>query len=94
MFFEPSTRTRLSFETAALLLDGKVISMQDGGETSSAVKGESLEDTIRTINAYADDVRNGAYPGPNESYPLPADAAAELQTELTNASDDAGVEKQ
>jgi 3-methyl-2-oxobutanoate hydroxymethyltransferase len=40
------------------------------------------------INAYADDVRNGAYPGEQESYPLPADAAAELQAELTATGDE------
>jgi 3-methyl-2-oxobutanoate hydroxymethyltransferase len=40
------------------------------------------------INAYADDVRNGAYPGAQESYPLPADAAAELQAELTATGDE------
>ncbi|PYS92004.1 MAG: 3-methyl-2-oxobutanoate hydroxymethyltransferase [Acidobacteria bacterium] len=45
------------------------------------------------INAYAEDVRIGAYPGTQESYPLPADAAAELQAELTKAGD-AEVEKQ
>ncbi len=54
LFFEPSTRTRLSFETAVQRLGGQIISVENAGESSSKVKGESLEDTIRTINGYAD----------------------------------------
>ncbi|MDD2504833.1 MAG: aspartate carbamoyltransferase [Bacilli bacterium] len=53
LFFEPSTRTRLSFESAMHRLGGKVISVADAG-TSSIAKGESLLDTIRTINCYSD----------------------------------------
>ncbi len=52
-FFEPSTRTRLSFESAALRLGAKVISIPDGYVTS-AQKGESLEDTVAMLQAYAD----------------------------------------
>ncbi len=52
-FFEPSTRTRLSFETAVLRLSGKVIGFSDSRSTSSA-KGETLEDTIRMLSSYAD----------------------------------------
>ncbi len=51
-FYEPSTRTRFSFETAMLRLGGKVISMADAKATSSAWKGETLADTIRTIDNY------------------------------------------
>lgn len=53
-FYEPSTRTRFSFETAMLRLGGGVISMADAKTQSSAWKGESVPDTIRTIDNYAD----------------------------------------
>ncbi len=52
-FFEPSTRTRLSFETAMLRLGGKVIGFS-GTEATSVAKGENLADTIRMLDAYAD----------------------------------------
>ncbi len=54
LFFEPSTRTRLSFETAMLRLGGQVISTENAREFSSAIKGETLEDTIRVVSGYAD----------------------------------------
>jgi aspartate carbamoyltransferase catalytic subunit len=54
MFFEPSTRTRLSFETSVLKLSGSVIGTENAAISSSAVKGETLEDTIRIISGYAD----------------------------------------
>jgi aspartate carbamoyltransferase catalytic subunit len=53
LFYEPSTRTRLSFESAMLRLGGQAISSTDPG-SSSAVKGETLADTIRMVSAYAD----------------------------------------
>lgn len=56
LFYEPSTRTRFSFEAATLRLGGKVISTENGSEFSSASKGETLEDTIRTVNCYADGI--------------------------------------
>ena len=54
MFFEPSTRTRLSFETAVLKLGGEVISSENAEANSSAYKGETIEDTTRMLNCYAD----------------------------------------
>ena len=54
LFYEPSTRTRFSFESAMLRLGGNVISSESAGQFSSAVKGESIEDTIRVMNAYCD----------------------------------------
>lgn len=54
IFFEPSTRTRLSFETAALKLGAKVISAENASENSSAHKGETIEDTTKILCSYAD----------------------------------------
>ena len=53
LFFEPSTRTRMSFEAAMYELGGNVISMTDGA-TSSASKGESVADTAKIVSCYAD----------------------------------------
>lgn len=53
LFFEPSTRTRLSFESAASYLGGKVIGFSDTSSTS-VQKGESLRDTIKTVACYSD----------------------------------------
>ncbi len=53
LFFEPSTRTRLSFETAISRLGGKIVGFADPG-SSSATKGETLHDTIRMVSNYAD----------------------------------------
>lgn len=54
LFYEPSTRTRMSFETAIVRLGGGLVSTENAGQFSSAAKGETLEDTIRTLNGYAD----------------------------------------
>ncbi len=54
LFYEPSTRTRFSFEAAMIRLGGQVIAAEDASNGSSAVKGETLEDTIRIIAGYAD----------------------------------------
>ncbi len=54
LFYEPSTRTRLSFESAMLRLGGHVISTENAKEFSSAIKGESVEDTIRIVAGYSD----------------------------------------
>src|SRR3989344_5071683 len=54
LFYEPSTRTRLSFEAAMLKLGGSVITTENAKEFSSAVKGETMEDTVRIVSAYTD----------------------------------------
>lgn len=54
LFYEPSTRTRFSFESAMLRLGGSVITTENAKEFSSVSKGETLEDSIRVINNYVD----------------------------------------
>ncbi len=54
LFYEPSTRTRLSFESATKKLGGSIISTENAKEFSSSVKGESMEDTARIMAMYAD----------------------------------------
>ena len=65
LFFENSTRTRLSFESAVLKLGGSVLSMANAAATSSVSKGESLSDMIRVVSGYCDAIilrhpQNGA----------------------------------
>jgi aspartate carbamoyltransferase catalytic subunit len=54
IFFEPSTRTRFSFESAMYRLGGQILTAENATEFTSATKGETLEDTIRVLNHYAD----------------------------------------
>ena len=68
LFFEPSTRTRLSFEAAMLDLGGSVLGFSEA-QSSSASKGESVSDTIRTVSCYADII---AMRHPKEGAPLAA----------------------
>ena len=68
LFFEPSTRTRLSFEAAMYELGGNVLGFSES-QSSSAAKGESVSDTIRTVGAYADII---AMRHPKEGAPMVA----------------------
>lgn len=54
LFYEPSTRTRLSFEAAMLRLGGQVVGTENARDFSSAIKGETLEDTVRIVAGYSD----------------------------------------
>lgn len=80
-FYEPSTRTRLSFESAMLRLGGQVLGFSDAA-SSSASKGESVSDTIRVISGYADIC---AMRHPKEGAPLVATMRAEIP--VINAGD-------
>ena len=81
LFFEPSTRTRLSFEAAMLRLGGKVLGFSDAG-SSSAAKGESVADTAKTVSCYADII---AMRHPQEGAPYVASRAATIP--VINAGD-------
>ena len=80
-FYEPSTRTRLSFESAMLSLGGNVLGFSDAG-SSSAAKGESVSDTIRMISCYADIC---AMRHPKEGAPMVA--ATKSSIPVINAGD-------
>ena len=81
LFFEPSTRTRLSFEAAMYELGGHVIGFSEAN-SSSAAKGESVADTVRTISCYADII---AMRHPKEGAPLVASMNATVP--VINAGD-------
>ena len=81
LFFEPSTRTRLSFESAMLSLGGQVIGFSGAG-SSSASKGETLADTIEVVNGYADII---AMRHPKEGAPVVA--SMHTAVPLINAGD-------
>lgn len=81
LFYEPSTRTRLSFETAMLRLGGKVIGFA-GAQLSSASKGESISDTLKVVSNYVDVV---AMRHPKEGAALVAAEAASVP--VINAGD-------
>lgn len=81
LFFEPSTRTRLSFEAAMYELGGQVLGFADAG-SSSASKGESVSDTVRVVSCYADII---AMRHPKEGAPLVASMKASIP--VINAGD-------
>ncbi len=81
LFFEPSTRTRLSFEAAMYELGGNVLSVSSGA-SSSASKGESVADTAKTVSCYADII---AMRHPKEGAPYVAAANASIP--VVNAGD-------
>ena len=81
LFYEPSTRTRLSFEAAMLDLGGNVLGFSSA-QTSSASKGETVEDTVRMVGGYADII---AMRHPKEGAPFVASMKAEVP--IINAGD-------
>ena len=81
LFYEPSTRTRLSFEAAMMELGGNVIGFSEQS-SSSAAKGESVSDTVRTVGCYADII---AMRHPKEG--APAVAARRTTVPIINAGD-------
>lgn len=81
LFFEPSTRTRLSFESAMLSLGGSVLGFSSASSSSTA-KGETVGDTIRTVSCYADII---AMRHPKEGAPFAAAQVAEVP--IINAGD-------
>ncbi len=81
LFFEPSTRTRLSFESAMLSLGGSVLGFATA-DSSSTAKGESLTDTIRTVSCYCDII---AMRHPKEGAPLAGSFKSEVP--IINAGD-------
>lgn len=81
LFFEPSTRTRLSFESAMLALGGGVLGFSEASSSSTA-KGETVTDTVRTVSCYADII---AMRHPKEGAPFAAAQRAEVP--IINAGD-------
>ena len=81
LFFEPSTRTRLSFESAMLSLGGQTLGFSEAS-SSSASKGESVADTVRTVSCYSDII---AMRHPKEGAPLVASMNSEVP--VINAGD-------
>ena len=85
LFYEPSTRTRLSFESAMLRLGGGVISVAEAMKSSSASKGETLSDTARMVSGYADVIVQ-RHPAAGSAQ----EAAAGATVPLINAGDGIG----
>lgn len=81
LFFEPSTRTRLSFESAMLSLGGKTLGFSDANSSSSS-KGESVSDTVKVVSCYSDII---AMRHPKEGAPLVASMSSNVP--IINAGD-------
>lgn len=81
LFFEPSTRTRLSFEAAMMELGGNVLGFSEAN-SSSAAKGESVSDTVKVVSSYADII---AMRHPKEGAPLVASLKSDVP--IINAGD-------
>ena len=85
LFYEPSTRTRLSFEAAMQKLGGSVLSVENARDSASAVKGETIADTVRVVSGYADAIAIRHFE------PGTAAVAAEVSpVPVINAGDGAG----
>ncbi len=85
LFYEPSTRTRLSFEAAMQKLGGSVLSVENARDSSSAVKGETIADTVRVVSGYADAIVIRHF-----EQGTAAAAAAASPVPVINAGDGAG----
>lgn len=85
LFYEPSTRTRLSFEAAMQKLGGSVLSVENARDSSSAVKGETIADTVRVVSGYADAIAIRHF-----EEGTAAAAAAAASVPVINAGDGAG----
>jgi aspartate carbamoyltransferase catalytic subunit len=85
LFYEPSTRTRFSFEAAMQKLGGSVLTAENAKESSSATKGESIADTIRVVSGYADAIAIRHYDEGSAAV-----AAAASPVPLINAGDGIG----
>ena len=86
LFYEPSTRTRLSFEAAMQKLGGSVLSVENARDSSSAVKGETIADTVRVVSGYADAIVIRHF-----EEGTAAAAAAASPVPVINAGDGAGA---
>lgn len=80
MFYEPSTRTRMSFQTAVLKLGGQVIVTENASSNSSVKKGETLQDTVKILQGYAD-----AIVIRHSSDTMPEEAASVAKVPILNA---------
>src|SRR2546423_1145182 len=85
LFYEPSTRTRFSFEVAMVRLGGGVVGAENAREHSSGAKGETLEDTTRIVGGYADGIVVRHY-----EEGAPARMAAVAEVPIINAGDGSG----